>query len=210
MNETDERRFEEELAEALAAESPAEVLDALALQYGDEPERARRVAEARRVVGELSALGERLEAADVPPLGELDLPAGRGAWWRWAIPAATAAAAAAAAVVIAISLRAPAPTQPPPPLVAASQPDERPLVWQVPELTPVSLVEEFSTPEITLPSMSSLGVVWQVPPVSVGENSERRVKDETQESDRGVDGSGSGRGDDRLRLRPVAGQHEPA
>lgn len=208
MNETDERRFEEELAEALAAESPAEVLDALALQYGDEPERARRVAEARRLVGELSALGERLGAAGIPPLGELDLPPGRGAWWRWAIPAAMAAAAAA--VVIALCLRGPAPTQPPPPLVAASQPDERPLVWQVPELTPVSLVEEFSTPEITLPSMSSLGVVWQIPPVSVGENSERRVKDETQESDRGVDGSGSGRGDDRLRLRHGAGEHEPA
>ena len=208
MNGTDERRFEEELTEALAAESPAEVLDALVLQYGDDPERARRIAEARRIVGELSALGERLGTADVPPLGRLGLPLARGAWRRWAIPAATAAAAAG--VVVALCLRRPAPTEPPSPLVAASQPDERPLVWQVPELTPVSLGEEFSTPEVTLPSMSSLGVVWQVPPVPVGENPERRIKDETQESDGGVDGGGSGRSGDRLRLRDGTGGTQPA
>ena len=209
MNQTDQRRFEEELAEALAAESPAEVLDALGLQYRGEPERARRIAEARQLVGELSAMGERLDAAEVPPLGELELPAGPRAWWRRAI--AGAAAAAAAAVLLAVSVYGPLRTVgPTSPAVAASQPEERPLVWQVPELAPVSLVEEFSTPEITLPSMRSLGFIWQVPPVSIGEHSERRDNDETLESDDGADGSGRGGGDDRLRLRQAAGERRPA
>jgi hypothetical protein len=209
MNETDRRQFEEELGEALAAESPAEVLDALGLQYRTEPERARRIGEARRLVGELSALGERLEAAEATPLGKLELPADRHAWWRRAIPAAAAAAAAAA--LLAVSLQGP-PTKvgPDPEIVSATQPEEHPLVWRVPELTPVSLAEDFSTPEVTLPSMSSFGIVWQIPQVSTGEYSERRDDDETQETDRDADRRGRGGGDDRLRLRHAGADVRPA
>lgn len=191
MSETDDRQFERELAGALAAGNPAEALNALAQERRD-PQRARQIAAAQRLVDDLARLGRAVAESPAPPMRGLELPASRRTWWKWALPAAAAAAAAAAVLLVVLLQQEPPPVTAPIEHMVAAPEEIRPATtWTVPPISTVSLAGEaftipssdidparagqggWATPPMSLPSLSSTATDWSIPSVTITSYTER-------------------------------------
>ena len=93
-------QFDSDLTEALAADDVVAALDELSRHYAGDAQADRRIESARRLVGELVSIGERLSAEQVPTMPKLNLPARRISPWWIAVPAAAAVAAAVILTVV--------------------------------------------------------------------------------------------------------------
>ena len=178
MKDTDDRQFDQTLAAALAADDPAAALESLARRFAGRPDRAGRIHQARGLIADLSALGERLEGTSIPPMGDLELPPARPVWRDGLLRWASAVAAAVLAVLLlwsAATFRHPRHIKP-----TALQLEIPSLTWRVPALGPVSLADQsFTLPKLSIPSTSSMNLTWTLPTVHLLPYSERSSIHET-------------------------------
>ncbi|MHC4718134.1 MAG: hypothetical protein ACYS5V_14270 [Planctomycetota bacterium] len=155
--------FDDRLADAITAENPADALETLRRQPAADPDLTEQVRQALGLVDDLCALGEAIGRIPAPRLQLPDLTPRARLRWRWVV----SAAAVAATIIAAISLLSITPT-PDGDRASPAESVSLSLDWDIPSIEAVSLTDQsFSLPEVTMPSLSSLGFTWSIPPLEM-------------------------------------------